>query len=182
MTSYSGPRSNLSRPESRAQRLPIPLLGTPLFFEYLNKDEILPRTRIRDLDGTTLSLRPWESLESFADFWPRALRWQDRKTRMVARTFRFARRYRKMLGTLSQFVNLGNTATQLLPRYRNRKRTFISTTDCLDPVYNPAFRVDSRFASYFQPTYLTDAAGHLNPQLSELLTMTRCTSRTAVGA
>ena len=162
--------------------LPVPLLGTPLFFEYLNNGEILPRTRIRDLDGTTLSLRPLESLESVAEFWPRALRWQDRKAQLIARTYRFARRYRHALDTLSQLVNLGNTATQLLPRYRNKKRTFISTTDCLDPMYDPAFRVDSRFASYFEPTYLTDEAGRLNPQLAEVLHFEPSTSRTAVGA
>lgn len=162
--------------------LPIPLLGTPLFFEYLNNDEILPRTRIRDLDGTTLSLRPLESLESFAEFWPRVLRWQDRKTQLIARTYRFARRYRHALNALNQFVNLGNTATQLLPRYRNKKRTFISTTDCLDPIYEPAFRVASRFASYFEPIYLTDEAGRLNPQLEEVLNFERSISRTVVGA
>jgi len=162
--------------------LPIPLLGTPLFFDYLNNDEILPRTRIRDLDGTTLSLKPLESLEAFSDFWPRVLRWQDRKRRLVARTYRFARRYRHVLDALNQFVNLGNTATQLLPRYRNYKRTFVSTTDCLDPVYEPVFRVESRFASYFEPTCLTDEAGRLNPQLEEVMHLDRSTSRIVVGA
>jgi hypothetical protein len=162
--------------------LPIPLLGTPLFFEYLNNEEILPLTRIRDLDGTALALRPLESLESFVEFWPKVLRWQDRKAQLIARTYRFARRYRHSLDAVSQFVNFGNTATQLLPKYRNKRRTFISTTDCLDPVYEPAFRVAAKYRSYFEPVYLTDEAGRLNPQLEEVLNLVPSTSRIVARA
>ena len=162
--------------------LPIPLLGTPMFFEYLHDDEILPRTRIRDLDGTTLTLRPLESFESFVDFWPSVLRWQDRKIQLIARTYRFARRYLRDLDMVSHFVNLGSTATQLLPRYRNKKRTFISTTECLDPLYKPALRVAAKYQSYFEPIYLTDDAGRLNPQLEEVLNYAPSTARTVVGA
>ena len=57
---------------------------------------------------------------------------------------------------------------QLLPKYRNKKRTFISTTECLDPVYQPVISVSSRFRTYFEPIYLTDEAARLNPELDEL--------------
>lgn len=148
--------------------LPIPLLGTPLFFEYLDEGAILPSTRVRDLDGSTLSLRPLDGLESFSEFWPKVLRWQGRTGQTIARTYRFLKRYKHSLDWLNYFVSVGNTATQLLPKYRNKKRTFISTTDCLDPVYEPAFRVASEFQSYFQPVYLTDEVGKLNPALNEI--------------
>src|SRR5687768_16811981 len=148
--------------------LPIPLLGAPLLFEYLDEGAILPRTRVRDLDGSTLSLRPLDGLESFLEFWPKVLRWEGRQREMIARTYRFLKRYNHSLDWLNYFVSIGNTATQLLPKYRNKKRTFISTTDCLDPVYEPAFHVASEFQSYFKPVYLTDEVGKLNPQLEEI--------------
>ena len=152
--------------------LPIPLLGTPLFFECVKAGAILPGTRIRDLDGTTLSLRPLDDLEAFSSFWPRVLRWDGYRQRMISRTHRFLKRYKGSLDWLGYTVSIGNTATQLLPKYRNKRRTFISSTECLDPVYEPAFPVSSKFRSYFEPVYLTDEAGELNPQLEEVVART----------
>ncbi|HYK19361.1 MAG TPA: B12-binding domain-containing radical SAM protein [Pyrinomonadaceae bacterium] len=149
--------------------LPVPLLGTPLFFEYLSAGAILPRTRIRDLDGTTLCLQPLEEVELFLEFWPAVLRWNNYKARLVARTFRFLKHYKHSLNWTSCIASLGNSAMQLLPKYRNKKRTFISTTECLDPVYQPVISVSSRFQNYFEPIYLIDAAGRLNPELQEVL-------------
>jgi hopanoid C-2 methylase len=149
--------------------LPIPLLGTPLFFEYLNARAILPRTRVRDLDGTTLSLRPLDDLGRVAEFWSRLLRWEDCKRKMAARTVRFLRRYRHSLDWRACSVSVGNSVTQLLPRYRNRKRTFVSTTECLDPVYEPLCSVPARFEQYFKPVYVTDEEGRLNRDLEEVL-------------
>ncbi|HEU4833710.1 MAG TPA: B12-binding domain-containing radical SAM protein, partial [Pyrinomonadaceae bacterium] len=148
--------------------LPIPLLGTPLFFEYLNARAILPRTRVRDLDGTTLSVRPLDDLEAFAEFWSKVLRWEGCRGKIVARTVRFLRRYRRSLDWLARGVTLGNSATQLLPRYRNWKRTFVSTTECLDPIYEPLCAVSSKFRRYFDPVYVTDEAGRLNPEFEEV--------------
>jgi hypothetical protein len=148
--------------------LPIPLLGTPLFFQYLSNGEILPGTRIRDLDGTTLSLRPLEPLEAFSAFWPDLLRWSGCKSEMLSRTRRFLRRYREKIDGFEKFVSIGNVATLMLPKYRNKRRTFISSTECLDPQYEPAFRVSSRYESYFKAVVLVDKTGNLNPQLEEL--------------
>jgi len=147
--------------------LPIPLLGTPLFFEYLNARAILPRTRVRDLDGTTLSLRPIDDVGAVAEFWSRLLRWNGCRGKILMRTARFLRRYRRSLGWLGCSVSVGNTVTQLLPKYRNRKRTFVSTSECLDPVYEPLCSLPSKFQRYFEPVYVTDEAGMLNPELEE---------------
>ena len=148
--------------------LPIPLPGTPLFFEYLNQRAILPRTRVRDLDGTTLSLRPMDDLESFAEFWSKLLRWKGCRRKIVARTVRFVKRYRHSLDVRACGVAVGNSAMQLLPKYRNRKRSFVSTSECLDPVYEPLCPVPSKFQKYFEPVYVTDETGMLNPELEEL--------------
>jgi hypothetical protein len=41
----------------------------------------------------------------------------------------------------------------------------LSPTEALDPFYKPAFRVDSRYASYFKPSMLTDKDGNLVEEL-----------------
>jgi hypothetical protein len=151
--------------------LPIPLIGTPLFFEHLKEGAILPKTRIRDLDGTTLSLRPLEGVEKFSRFWSDLLRLSKRRRQVARHTSGFLRRYGRSLNRREKLVSILNTATFFLPRYRNENRTFVSTTDVLDPQYEPAFRVASRFESYFRPVQLTDESGALNPQLGEILSL-----------
>ena len=54
-----------------------------------------------------------------------------------------------------------------------RRRTHVSTTDHLDPVYKPAMRLGSAFAKHFQPTMVTDADGALNAALADDLLGTR---------
>ncbi len=149
--------------------LPIPLLGTPLFFEYLDARTILPQTRIRDLDGTTLALEPLEGLHSFSQWWPGMLRFAGRRRAMAKHTGRFLRRYNRALGARGKMLALANAATLCMPKYRNRKRTFVSSTEQLDPQYRPAFRVAADFESYFQPVQLTNARGELNPALEEVM-------------
>lgn len=74
-----------------------------------------------------------------------------------------------MTNQVDLIVSVGNSATQLLPKYRNRKRTFVSTSECLDPVYEPLCLVSSKFQRYFEPVYVTDESGMLNPEFEELL-------------
>ena len=50
-------------------------------------------------------------------------------------------------------------------RYRNRDRTHLSTTEILDRVYKPAFRIDSRYRNHFKPILLTDELGHITKDL-----------------
>ena len=41
----------------------------------------------------------------------------------------------------------------------------MSSTEPLDHMYTPAFRVDSRFESYFKPTMVTDKQGELHEDI-----------------
>lgn len=50
---------------------------------------------------------------------------------------------------------------------RNFKRNHISTLDVLDPVYKPAFVVDSCYESYFKPTFVSDKNGILDEKLRD---------------
>jgi hypothetical protein len=149
--------------------LPIPLLGTPLFFDYLIARAILPQTRIRDLDCSTLALEPPEGLEAFSSWWPEMIRLAGRRGAIGRHTARYLRRYRRSLGVRGKVLTLANVATLCMPRYRNRLRTFVSGTEHLDPQYQPAFRVAEKFESYFQPVQLTDARRELNPALEEVM-------------
>ncbi|NIP99040.1 MAG: hypothetical protein GWM98_00265, partial [Nitrospinaceae bacterium] len=50
---------------------------------------------------------------------------------------------------------------------RPKPRTYVSTTEPLDPLYDPMIRVDSRYESYFHPTWVTDEAGELSSPFRE---------------
>ena len=153
--------------------LPIPLLGTPLFFDYLEAGAILPQTRIRDLDGSTLSLEPLEGLKAFTDWWPRVIRFSGQKRLLASHTRKFLQRYKHPLGLAGSFIALANAATLCLPKYQNPRRTFVSTTECLDPQYQPAFRVAAKFESYFRPVQLTNDKRELNAELEEVMRLRR---------
>jgi hypothetical protein len=148
--------------------LPIPLMGTPFFFESLQGRRILPGTRVRDLDGVTLCLRPLEGTEAFTRWWPGFLRLSRRRLRALWHEGRFQWRHRRELAPWQKLISAGSVAGLCRPKYRRRDRTFLSTTERLDPQYTPAFRVDRRYEDHFRPTYLTDARGELVPELEEL--------------
>lgn len=149
--------------------LPIPLIGTPFFFQCLADRSILPGTRVRDLDGVTLALKPLDGLEAFGRFWPGFLRLKNLKGPALRQTLRLAKRYRSSLGPAQRLLLIANAAQVCLPKYRRKGRTFVSSTEVLDPQYEPAFRVARRYESYFRPLRLVDDEGELNPELEEVL-------------
>lgn len=150
--------------------LPIPLLGTRFFFETLDAKAILPQTRVRDLDGVTLCLRPLEGLDRFQAWWPGVLRLATgRRARAIRHDLGFIWRYRRSLDGWRRVLSVASLLGLCLPKYRRRDRTFVSTTERLDPQYRPTFRVDGRWAPYFRPTPITDAVGELAPAVEEVL-------------
>jgi len=158
--------------------LPIPLLGTRFFFDSLDAGAILPGTRVRDLEGVTLCLRPLEGLDRFQAWWPGVLRLAaGRRARAIRHDLRFLWRYRRTLDGRHRMVSTGSLLGLCLPKYRSRGRTFVSTTERLDPQYQPTFRVDGRWASYFNPTPITEASGELSAAMEEVLAHRPRTSR-----
>jgi radical SAM superfamily enzyme YgiQ (UPF0313 family) len=153
----------------------VPFPGTPFFRERLARGLVLPRTRVRDLEGSTLSLRPLDSIEEVADFVARAKHLHGYVWRHLWRQARFLWRYRKSLGAAQALVSSVIAASIVAPAAvsnppllfrRRRRRTHISTTDRLDPVYHPIRRVAAGYAEHFRPTLVTDTAGRLNEQLA----------------
>jgi hypothetical protein len=154
--------------------LPIPFPGTPYFYQCLDAGSILPNTRIRDLDSTTITVWPLDPLPVAAAFVRDLQSARGFRRQILRHSFRFARRYRRHLSAEQLFLALVNglfIAAPLLstmPRRlggRQAPRTHVSTTEPLDLVYTPAFRVEARFQKHFEPARVTDGTGRLADDL-----------------
>lgn len=153
----------------------IPMLKTPFFRDCVAGGRLLPHTRVRDLDSTTLCVRPLDPLSEAVRFVRDLQGFRGYRMRTVRHAFGFARRYRRDLDGLGMAFALAHAALLCTPvwaarptRWRGvrRQRTHVSTTDVLDAVYRPAFPVEPKLAGHFEPTYLTDAGGELHPEVA----------------
>jgi hopanoid C-2 methylase len=157
--------------------LSIPILGTPYFFECINRGSILPETKLRDMDGTTLLQRPLDPLHEVVRFVQDLQNLKGFRARVIKHAIGFTKLYRSKLTNMQMIFALGSggmvcaqSLTNSLSslgwlKSRNHQRTFIRTTEQLDPTYTPAFRVDSRFERYFKPTMVTDRRGELHEDI-----------------
>ena len=164
---------------------PIPFLGTPFFYECLAKGTILPKTKLRDLDSATLSLRPLDTISEVANFFRNIQNLSGYRLRVLRHSLSFYKRYRSKFNTMQMITALSSGALLCAEKFATssdwlslifkwkRFRTHISTTETLDAVYKPAFRVDSRYKAYFKPTMVTDESGRLSEALTEDLIITK---------
>jgi len=160
----------------------VPFPGTPFFRDRYQRGLLLPGTRVRDLEGSTLAMRPLDPVEDVASFLATAKYLRGYRRRHLQRQLRFIWGHRRALSLEQLFISsvaflsiltpgpVWQPAGILRPR---RPRTHVSTTDRLDPVYTPTMRVGSAFAGHFRPTMVTDAMGDLNPALAEDLLAVR---------
>ena len=166
--------------------LAIPLLKTPMFHDCVAANLFLPNLRLRDLDGSTLCLKTIDPLPAAVKFLLKIKSLSGYRKRILKHIFDFYGIYRKVMAieniAMSQYGALLLSAPQLFTlesdlskvlfnHRHNGHRTHVGATECLDPVYQPAFRIDSRFRHFFEPTRLTDANGDiceaLQPDLLE---------------
>lgn len=157
--------------------LSIPLLGTPYFYECVEKDTLLPNTKLRDMDGTTVLQKPLDDIAEVVRFVDELQSLKGFHSRVAKHAAGFAKLYRSKLTKMQMVLALGSnllTCAQPLStsftglgwlKTRARPRTFVSSTEPLDHMYTPAFRVDSRFESYFKPTMVTDDIGQLHEHI-----------------
>jgi hypothetical protein len=159
--------------------LPIPLLGTPYFYDCVNKGTILPATKLRDLDPSTISQTPLDPIGEVVKFLDDLQGFRGFRRRMISHSFQFAKLYRGKLDAMQMCIALGSSLllcvynfatspTGFIRRKGSGPRTFISSTEPLDYQYKPAFPVGSRFEPYFRPTMVTDANGQLHEDVAEL--------------
>jgi hypothetical protein len=152
----------------------IPILGTPFFRQCVADDRLLPHTRVRDLDGTTLSLRALDDQPRVERFVRDLMGFRGRRWRTARQAWAFARRWRGTLSPAQLAIGAFNAAILCAPvlssapvgRGGRAARTYVSTTEILDRTYRPAFPVAARFAANFRPTMLTDAAGRVHELLA----------------
>jgi hypothetical protein len=174
--------------------LSIPLLGTPYFYECLKNRTILPETKLRDMDGTTILQHPVDPISEVVKFVDGLQSMKGYHSRVLKHAARFAKIYHSKLTSMQMVLAVGAgllVCAQPLTtsftgfgwaRKRARPRTYISTTEPLDHMYTPAFRVDSRYESYFQPTMVTDKQGELHEDiLNSGLLKTATTPKLAIA-
>jgi radical SAM superfamily enzyme YgiQ (UPF0313 family) len=155
--------------------LPIPFPGTPFFRQCVEKRRLLPNTRVRDLNSAVLSLKPFESIARVQPFIAATQTMNGYRKQILSHTFNFYRRYRKVLTPKQMRLSVMNSgllfAHEMLtaPGWigRAHKRTYITSSERLDRVYEPAFRINPRYRHYFVPTMLTDKNGEITADLRD---------------
>ena len=154
----------------------IPFPGTPLFHEKVEKKQILPNTKMRDLESSTLCVKPLEPIEDVVRFIQTGKNFRGYRNRVLAHQVAFMRRYRHALSFDQKLVsNLGMAAILFPGKFSSpaslamkmRPRTHVSTTDRLDDVYTPTLPVHQRYRHYFEPTVIVDEGGEINPMLQD---------------
>ena len=166
--------------------LAIPLLKTPYFYGCLEQERFLPNVKLRDLDGTTITLKPLDAMPEAAQFVQDFQTLRGYKRRIMRHMMSFYKKYHKVLSwermgfaqycafhlCTPKLATLGTDLGRIFGNgYGRHARTYIGTTEPLDSVYQPAFRIESKFEAYFKPTMLTNQHGHLNEALQPDLLM-----------
>ena len=160
----------------------IPFPGTPFFHDRYRNDLILPNTKTRDLEGSTLSLRPVDGVEETAKFLSEIKYFKGYRRKLFAHQLKMLQHYRKYFSpkqfALSNACILSLLSPSTMSYFPNffvkrRPRTHVSTTERLDDVYQPRMYIGSSHESYFRPTHITDSSGVLNPLIEEDVLMTR---------
>lgn len=157
--------------------IPIPLLGTDYFYQCLAERQFFPNTRLRHLDGTTLCMQPLSPISDVVTLIRNMRQLIGYRWDACIHAFGFYRNYRRymnkeiMLYALASNILLALntifTAGTLFPKQAMMQRSYISTTETIEQSYTPAFKVDSRFFSYFEPTMLTDENGMISENLAD---------------
>jgi radical SAM superfamily enzyme YgiQ (UPF0313 family) len=160
----------------------IPFPGTPFFRKCIEDDLVRPNTDMRDLEGSTLSLKSVDPEMEVLDFVRHGRRFGGYRRRFLAHQAKFNRRYKdtlnrdqKILSNLSAAAILAPTAV-LGPGAMLRRRatrTHLSTTEVLDSVYTPCLPVADQYRHYFVPTNIVNANGELNEAVAEDVMATR---------
>jgi hypothetical protein len=160
--------------------LAIPLLKTPYFYGCLEQKRFLPNLKLRDLDGTTIAVKPLDSMPQAVQFVQDFQTLRGYKRRIMRHMKDFYKKYRTVLSwermgfaqycafhlCTPKLATLGTDLGRIGGNgYGRHPRTYVGSTEALDSVYEPAFRIESKYENYFKPTMLTDRHGNLNETL-----------------
>ncbi|PKL42985.1 MAG: hypothetical protein CVV39_08730, partial [Planctomycetes bacterium HGW-Planctomycetes-1] len=88
--------------------LSVPILKTPFFYECLENNLILPHIRIRDLNSSTITLQPLDSMPDVVQFVKDIQTMSIFRKNIIPHSFQFYRRYRKKLAAFHMGLALYN--------------------------------------------------------------------------
>jgi len=149
--------------------LPIPLVGTPMFNDWLRDRRFFPNSKLRDMDGSTISMEPMSPMDETVQFVREMQDLAPYRARIRKHAWAFYKRYRKTLPASRMALALAPNALLTMNFLmtgawlgKRPERSHISSQEGLDPCYTPSFRIDARYESHFQPTMLTDARGEVS--------------------
>lgn len=144
---------------------PIPYPGTPFFAACARERRLLPGVRLRDLNGSTLCVRPADPTPIVAAFLKDAVSFAGRRGAALRAAVRGARH--PALDVLQRGVSFARSCAMLRGRERRGpERTHVATTEPLDASYRPKCYVSPQFRDRFEPVFLTDEAGDPTPDFA----------------
>lgn len=150
--------------------LPIPLLGTPYFRQSVERGNLLPNLRLRELNGVNITQKTLDDTPKAVEFARNLVNLRGRHAKVAKHTMGFVRRYARKLNALQLGAAIGSGALTCLPGIassplnllkRSTRQTFHAPTEQLDDFYTPAMPVRPEFERYFRPTMVTNAEGGL---------------------
>lgn len=161
--------------------LTIPLLGTTEFYRCLDEGKLLPNARLRDMDGVTMVTQPIDPMPKAVEFTRKINNLAWAKQRILMRSTRFFRRYRRNL-SLAQMSNVlfsglrvswpgfeQNSITLRPRRLCSETLTHSTVTQPLGRLYDPIIPIPTRLRGHFEPTMVTDSTGSLHPVMADLI-------------
>jgi hypothetical protein len=168
----------------------IPFPGTPFFHDRVKKGLMLPGTRMRDLEASTLTVKPIDPIEDVVHFITNERNFKGYRWRFIKHHVKHLWRYRKSLDRYQKLLSVLTAMAILAPgKYsspgsifvRKRKRKHIGGVDHLDPVYEPRLAVAEQYKHYFEPTVIIDENGAINAAMKADLLDSRFKRNQAVS-
>ena len=160
----------------------IPLLGTPYFQQCVANGKLLPSTKLRDMDGSTLVQYPLDPIDEVTAFLRDLPTLKGYRRRVLRHSAGFLKHYRGRLNRVQQAIALTSALMTIAPSLasaptrlgknarRGHSRTHLTTSEPLDHHFTPQLLVSERYRGHFTATMITDADGNLHEAVAEDLT------------
>lgn len=156
----------------------IPIIGTPLFFQRLAENKLLPNMKLIDMDGRALCTKPIEDEQQVVEFIRKLDKNPLPKLKLITHAIGFYLKYRKVMSRWAMLSSLMNTISMGMPTIgtnnREKKlkkwqkgRVYHASYAPVGTLYTPEITIDDKYNDYFKPLYITDENGGLSDDLKE---------------
>jgi hopanoid C-2 methylase len=155
--------------------LTIPLIGTPYFHDCVKQRLFFPETKLRFLDGITLTMRPRDPIDEVLAFIQTVPNLRGYRRKVLGHSLRFMRKYGRTLDAIQlsaalvsalliSTVSFASSPTRVA--WKGPRRTFYGPTEPLDDFYTPMIPVSEQYRRHFLPTLITDTTGELHEDVA----------------